>query len=211
MIFNRGFTLVETIVAIYVLLIGIVGAMSLAQQNISAIGISRDRLIATNLAQEGIELIRNKRDTNYIMCLENDFYGDPDECDAAPTDPAFNPNEHNMFDIADMPTSPCDTPLGTPFGCYVEDPSAADLSFLQCPPLGCPNLLIDSNGLYSHRLGGTATKYVRTIVLTKKTSRPTRAGGRDLNDWEIKSRVTWSKGEEDFEVEVKDYITPSKL
>ena len=64
--YQRSFTLLETIVAIYVLLAGIVGTMNLTQQNIGAVTTMRNQLIASNLAQEGLELVRNQRDSNYV-------------------------------------------------------------------------------------------------------------------------------------------------
>ncbi len=61
-----GFTLLETIIAIFVATIGILGAMSLIQRVVVSISISSSRLIGTFLAQEGIEIVRNVRDTNWL-------------------------------------------------------------------------------------------------------------------------------------------------
>ena len=56
----------EAIVAIFVITAGIVGVLSLVTQTISSAIVSEDKLIAAYLAQEGIEIIRNIRDTNWI-------------------------------------------------------------------------------------------------------------------------------------------------
>ena len=63
---RQGFTLMEAIVAIFVITAGIVGVLSLVTQTISSAIVSEDKLIAAYLAQEGIEIIRNIRDTNWI-------------------------------------------------------------------------------------------------------------------------------------------------
>jgi len=63
---REGFTLMEAIVAIFVVTVGIVGVLSLVTQTISSATISKDKLIAAYLAQEGIEIVRNIRDTNWV-------------------------------------------------------------------------------------------------------------------------------------------------
>ncbi len=62
----KGFTLLEMILAIFVLVVGILSIMSLIQGTISANALAVDRLTAVYLAQEGIELVRNKRDSNWL-------------------------------------------------------------------------------------------------------------------------------------------------
>jgi putative endonuclease len=61
-----GFTLIETITAIFILTTGILALSSLISYFISASSISGQRLIAAYLAQEGIEIVRNLRDTNLL-------------------------------------------------------------------------------------------------------------------------------------------------
>ena len=65
---NRsGFTLIEVIVAIFILTIGVMGAYAVVQQIIASTSITSSRLVAAYLAQEGIEIVRNIRDTNFIL------------------------------------------------------------------------------------------------------------------------------------------------
>ncbi len=63
---NKAFTLIEATVAIFLLTVGTVGAFSLAQKTIAFTSVSSSQLVAAYLAQEGIEIIRNIRDTNYL-------------------------------------------------------------------------------------------------------------------------------------------------
>lgn len=67
-IFNKkaGFTVLESIVAIAVLSISISGAFSAVQQSLSQATIAKDEVRAFYLAQEAIEIIRNKRDNNQL-------------------------------------------------------------------------------------------------------------------------------------------------
>jgi len=64
---SRGFTLLETIVALAVIMAAVVGPVALITRGIFSASFSKNKLIATNLAQEGIELVRTVRDNN-VLC-----------------------------------------------------------------------------------------------------------------------------------------------
>ncbi|MDB5265561.1 MAG: seg [Parcubacteria group bacterium] len=68
---KKGFTLVETLVAISILMVSIVGPMYSVFQAVQTTYIARDQLIATALAQEGIEYVRHHRDNNSLYNLKN--------------------------------------------------------------------------------------------------------------------------------------------
>lgn len=61
---KQAFTLVEIIVAIVVFLIGISGIYAIMQSTMYMNTYNKNYIIATNLAREQIELVRNIRDTN---------------------------------------------------------------------------------------------------------------------------------------------------
>jgi len=63
---QKGFTLVETLVAIFVLTLSITGPLFIAQQSFTSAATARDRTTASFLAQEGIEYVRSVRDHNYL-------------------------------------------------------------------------------------------------------------------------------------------------
>lgn len=63
---TKGFTLVETLVAITILLIAIVGPLYAVHRSLVASYTARDSLTAIALAQEGLEYVRRVRDTNYL-------------------------------------------------------------------------------------------------------------------------------------------------
>jgi len=64
---KKGFTLIETIVAIFLLTVGVSGSFSLMQKVTSFASTSSSQFVASYLAQEGVEIIRNIRDTNYLI------------------------------------------------------------------------------------------------------------------------------------------------
>jgi prepilin-type N-terminal cleavage/methylation domain-containing protein len=63
---QSGFTIIETLVAIFILLISITGPMTFAQSGLRASFVARDQIVAFYLAQDAIETIKNTRDNNSL-------------------------------------------------------------------------------------------------------------------------------------------------
>ncbi len=63
---QEGFTLVELLVALAIISTSMVAIFSLIIQNIQVQKINKDFLTASMLAQEGLELVRNIRDENWL-------------------------------------------------------------------------------------------------------------------------------------------------
>ncbi|MEI8339625.1 MAG: type II secretion system protein [bacterium] len=61
---NKGFTLVETLVAISILMIAIVAPMTIVQNGLTAAGYAKQQMIADFLAQEALEYVKYTRDIN---------------------------------------------------------------------------------------------------------------------------------------------------
>jgi Tfp pilus assembly protein PilV len=61
-----GFTLIETLVAISIFSASIIGLMSVLASGVSDTNYAKQKMIASYLAQEGIECVRNTRD-NYFL------------------------------------------------------------------------------------------------------------------------------------------------
>jgi prepilin-type N-terminal cleavage/methylation domain-containing protein len=63
---DQGFTIIETLVAIFILLISITGPMVFSQNGLRAAFQSRDQITAFYLAQDAIEYVKNIRDHNVL-------------------------------------------------------------------------------------------------------------------------------------------------
>jgi type II secretory pathway pseudopilin PulG len=63
---QTGQTLIETVVAVFILTMGISAALGLAIYSLGATTNIRQQIIAMGLAREGIEAVKNMRDTNWL-------------------------------------------------------------------------------------------------------------------------------------------------
>lgn len=72
---SGGFTLVETLVAISVLLMAVVAPMSLIAKNIADIFAVKDKIIALYLAEDAIDYVKYKIDTNFNAGDQNWLLG----------------------------------------------------------------------------------------------------------------------------------------
>lgn len=63
---NKGFTLVEVLVALFILFTVISATTALVNSALGTIQNSKAKFIASGLAQEGMEIVRNIRDTNWL-------------------------------------------------------------------------------------------------------------------------------------------------
>jgi prepilin-type N-terminal cleavage/methylation domain-containing protein len=61
-----GFSLVEVIVVTAIITIGFMGVLTLVQRTIAIYGSNQNYLVASIMAQEGLELVRNVRDDNWL-------------------------------------------------------------------------------------------------------------------------------------------------
>jgi prepilin-type N-terminal cleavage/methylation domain-containing protein len=136
---SKGFTLIETLIAIAILVTAVTGAYVAATSGIVSGIFSRDQITAFYLAQEGVEQIRNMRDGNGLSSqpwltgiAEN------------PNDPCYFGNVC-MVDAFNNALAPC--PSG-----------AGSCSLLQEDPV---------NGFYGYNSDWTNTIYDREITLTQ--------------------------------------------
>ncbi len=107
---QSGFTLVEAMVAITILLIGVVGPLSILGRGIADGLFARNQIAANFLAQEALELITNFNQNN-IFAGKSGFDGF--DCD---TDDGCDINIDNLT-FSDCDASPCSYELnGINFG-----------------------------------------------------------------------------------------------
>lgn len=113
---NKGFTIVETLVAIAVLVAAVIGATSAVQTALSSYILSKNQITAFYLAQEGFEKIRNLRDENVIN-HRNWLYG----IAAASGDPCYFGSACTVSPIEVVGATQCTAPGSCPL--LREDPT----------------------------------------------------------------------------------------
>ncbi|MFZ1988052.1 MAG: prepilin-type N-terminal cleavage/methylation domain-containing protein [Minisyncoccia bacterium] len=73
---KKGFTLIETLVAITIVTLAVIAPFEAIQRIIIASNISREQFIASFLAQEGAEYVRFVRYNNYLAHRNESNYAD---------------------------------------------------------------------------------------------------------------------------------------
>jgi type II secretory pathway pseudopilin PulG len=63
---QSGFTIIETLVAITILMVAIAGPLTVAHKGLTAAIYARDQMIGSYLAQDAIEYVKNQRDSNKL-------------------------------------------------------------------------------------------------------------------------------------------------
>ena len=149
---HKGFTLVETLIAISIFSVSILGLMSVLSSSVANITFTKNKVIATYLAQEGVEYIRNMRDTFVVY-------------DATNSQTGWNSFKNKIT------TASC-TSLQ---GCYFNDLSVLYTDHLQpmtnlpmsACSASCPYLLYDnSTGKYNY-VSGVKTIFIRKIFINQ--------------------------------------------
>ena len=175
-----GFTLVETLIAIALLLAVLVGPITLIAHSLFSTSFSRNNLIANNLAQEGIELIRAVRDNN-ILCAT---LGGTMAWDDNPNGPP--PKLLSYYELD--PTQSIGLTCGTD---TISTPMLIKRSLATC---NMP-LLVDLGGIYNYLVGSPAGFTRCGRVCSPPNSAPCSASADadiPINDqMEIISTVSW--------------------
>ena len=71
---ERGLTLVEALVSLVVLSLGLIPSLAILTSSTRISALIKNNLIAANLAQEGIEVVRAVRDSNWFAAGNPPFY-----------------------------------------------------------------------------------------------------------------------------------------
>lgn len=139
---NHAFTLVETLVALSVFSIAVLGVAANFSTSIKDTNISKKKIVATYLAQEGIEYMRNLRDTKMLY--------------AGPSVDAWN---EFLSTIAF-----CDESISA-YGCYFDDTILNTPPNILACPSSCPVMYYHSaSGEYDHTATlGELSGYIRKV------------------------------------------------
>lgn len=164
-----------------IITVGILGVFSLVAQNYQAQKINKNTLIASMLAQEGIELVRNVRDTNWttgVVDWDDDIKG--------------NSNDDFIIDGVGGVGIDGDVDDTNTSGNIIEEANA--------------KLYRDSStNFYTHTASGnTATGFYRLITVFGNDASDPVDGIVDY--YKVTSRVQWQEGNG-----LKDYVAVTYL
>lgn len=177
---NSAFTLVETLVAVAIFSLAVLALMVVLSDSVTSTSYAKKKIIATYLAQEGIEYFRNVRDT-YVL---------------------YQAANMNGWDEFRLKVDACN--VTTTEGCYFDDQG---LDFLETdqPITGiainectgdCPYLLHDAvTGKYNY-LAGEPTDFSRKMLITNITD----------DEMRILSTVSWTQGSGEYQISFSENL-----
>ena len=141
---KKGFSLIETVVGLSIVILSVVSVIGLLTKGIFATGLARDQVIAGYLAQDALEFVVTK--------VREDFLQDPNGAWLRNFDPECkNGNK----------------------GCYINTSAFGSESILKCIGSPCPVLQYNQNQqLYGYGVGGdwVNTKFTREVVVEEVVS-----------------------------------------
>lgn len=166
---RKGFTLVETMVAISLLMIAIVPPMLLTVQSLSAAYYSRDQITAFYLAQEGLEEVHQIRDGQILLIAES---SDASGIDIFGSLASYDNSQPFIIDATDNSISAC----------------AGGAS----PTYGCPPLKTDGT-LYGYQPGWVDTNFTRVLQACYVQSNGD-CSGNETDEMRVQVTVSWHTG-----------------
>lgn len=158
-----GFTIIELIISVFILSIAIVGIFSAFSVMVILTANAADQLTATYLAQEGMEVVRNIRDTNWLTSgavWDEGLTG----CDKS-----------SMGCEADYTTG-----TGTS-GTY------------PIVPWSGRYLYVSSDGFYDYATDGTKTKFKRKIIIATVIDVDGLADSDKIHILKVTAQVSWDQ------------------
>lgn len=186
---TKGFTLIETLVAIAILTLSVAGPLLIASRALISAQLAQQQLTASNLAQEGVEYVQLIRDDEYLTAYQSSL-----------NDTSINATKVGWANFLSAISS-----CSSPASCTMDDPTSSLPPALKSCSSNqngtCTPLYVGSNGVYtqSSSIGNTETPYTRTIQVSPITPTNTEAI--------VTSIVTWSFHNHSYSISINDHLT----
>ncbi|MDD3531351.1 MAG: hypothetical protein PHV99_02055, partial [Candidatus Pacebacteria bacterium] len=182
------FTLVEALVAVSILTLAVSGPLFTANSAIVAAQNARNQLVASSLAQEGIEYVRMMRDNEFLAA----FQSDPTTASTASWADFISGNSASS--ITQCRSSACTLDPARTMG------TGSGLSLQPCSGASCTPLYVVNN-IYTEQSGisgAVQTPFTRTV----------QAIDVSAQDERIVSTVSWRYHAIPYSVTIYDHFTP---
>jgi len=188
-----GFTLVETLVAISIFTGAILSMLAFSGGSIGDTTYSKNKLVATFLAQEGLEYMKNLRDTHVLFVSDG-------------------------WTLFRDKVAPCEGGNGCYFNpasvsyAIPSDKAMNNLTITACPGT-CPKMYYDNSEnvtttRYNYNPSGQQTNFIRKIeVKNFNYGGGATDGSAEVNkEIVVISTVYWTKGDKTFSVSFSNYL-----
>lgn len=196
---EQGQTLVETMVAIFILVMGITAALGLAIYSLNATSLVNKQIVGMGLAREGMEAVKNMRDTNW---LQSGQFDGSCNCYLDWESSYYNikPNGSQTYVLNSHPTA-------LPYWSLTQESSNFRLSY--------DSTVASGKYYFPNSIGGTAGDYYRRITLTENSSAPYNATSPRLdvitdvwwNDKKCPSAPTYEQSKTSCRIRLQTYLT----
>jgi len=191
---NQSFTLIEIIIAIVVLSIGVFSVIALSGKSYGAISLQKNKLIALNLAKEEMELVRARRDENWLTTTGCD--GTEDACPSSRVEettirPTGNCDWRCELgeDLLDIDYTKDRKTVTTPGNCITTEGCPLPTDVCPATTARCP-LYLDATNYYQHS-GAQATPFYRVVNIEQDTD--LNGDGEVNNDFSVFVTVCWQE------------------
>lgn len=185
---HKSFTLIETMVAVSILAVAVIGPFSAVQGALRNSYVARDQLTAASLAQEGMEYIRSVRDGNFLN-NRNWMHGLDPATGLGYACVGANPSQYCMVD----PTRG-DVHVDSPDNSAMQSYASVDAG--NCGA-GLPCLYIDpSTRLYNQQGVGDQTVFKRAVQVRILSA----------NEVLVTVQVYWTTGQTQYSATVRDTL-----
>lgn len=165
---NRGFTLIEMLIAIFIFTLALTSLMLVSSRGLRASKEAQNQVVANYLALEGIEAVRNLRDSSLIRFDDSNNWIEVFDQGSGGSNRCLSEG------------NPCTFTLGN------------QIELISCPNDECQVYLDEDSGIYRNFLNGptssrfSLTPYVREISLVIPPN--------NVQEIVVEVTVTWNTG-----------------